>query len=55
VCDAEQIIYAAHDKASNRFAYISGAVESPEIKRCVVEILEGTEPAFRNRKQKYGL
>jgi predicted ATPase len=55
VCDAEQIIYATHDKASNRFAYISGAVESPEIKKCVVEILEGTEPAFRNRKQKYGL
>lgn len=55
VCDAEQIIYATHDKATNRFAYISGAVESPKIKECVVEILEGTEPAFRNRKQKYGL
>lgn len=55
VCDAEQIIYATHDKASNRFAYVSGAVESPKIKECVVEILEGTEPAFRNRKQKYGL
>lgn len=55
VCDAEQIIYATHDKASNRFDYISGAVESPEIKKCVIEILEGTEPAFINRKQKYGL
>ena len=55
VCDAEQIIYATHDKTNNRFCYVSGAVESPEIKRCVVEILEGTEPAFRNRKQKYGL
>jgi len=55
VCDAEQIIYATHDKTNNRFHYISGAVESPEIKKCVVEILEGTEPAFRNRKQKYGL
>lgn len=55
VCDAEQIIYATHDKVSNRFAYVAGAVESPEIKKCVVEILEGTEPAFKNRKRKYGL
>lgn len=55
VCDAEQIIYAACDKSNKRFTYVSGAIESPEIKNRVVEILEGTKPAFVNRKQKYGL
>lgn len=55
VCDAEQIISATCDKATNKFTYISGGIESPEIKARVVEILEGTEPAFKNRKQKYGL
>jgi ABC-type cobalamin/Fe3+-siderophores transport system ATPase subunit len=55
VCDAEQIICASRDKATNSFNYVSGAIESPVIKAKVVEILEGTEPAFKNRKQKYGL
>ncbi|MDZ4283916.1 MAG: ABC transporter [Hydrogenophaga sp.] len=55
VCDAEQIICATCDKATNTFNYISGGIESPEIKAKVVEILEGTEPAFKNRKLKYGL
>jgi hypothetical protein len=55
VCDAEQIICASCDKANNVFGYISGAIESAEIKARVVEILEGTEPAFVNRKRKYGL
>lgn len=55
VCDAEQIICATCDKATNKFSYISGSIESPDIKAKVIEILEGTEPAFKNRKQKYGL
>ena len=55
VCDAEQIICATCDKVMNTFNYISGGIESPVIKARVVEILEGTEPAFKNRKQKYGL
>lgn len=55
VCDAEQIIYASHDKATSTFSYISGAIESKAIKDSVVAILEGTEPAFKNRMQKYGL
>jgi ATPase subunit of ABC transporter with duplicated ATPase domains len=55
VCDAEQIICATCDKATNTFSYISGGIESPEIKARVIQILEGTEPAFKNRKQKYGL
>lgn len=55
VCDAEQIICATCDKTANTFTYISGGIESPKIKGTVVEILEGTEPAFKNRKRKYGL
>lgn len=54
VCDAEQVIYAACDKANKRFTYASGAIESPEIKARVIEVLEGTKPAFVNRKKKYG-
>ena len=54
VCDAEQIIYAACDKVKRRFSYTSGAIEAPEIKAHVIEILEGTEPAFMNRQKKYG-
>ena len=55
VCDAEQIICATWDKTTNTFNYTSGGIESPAIKSRVIEILEGTEPAFKNRKQKYGL
>lgn len=55
VCDAEQIIYASCDKAASRFNYESGAIEQTEIKDRVVQILEGTEPAFKNRQSKYRL
>jgi hypothetical protein len=55
VCDAEQIICATCDKTTNTFKYSSGGIESPLIKATVVQILEGTEPAFKNRKRKYGL
>jgi len=55
VCDAEQIIHASCDKQQSRFDYESGAIEHPEIKSMVVDILEGTEPAFKNRQSKYQL
>ena len=55
VCDAEQIVYASCDKAGSRFDYEAGAIESPTIKNRVVQILEGTEPAFKNRQSKYRL
>lgn len=55
VCDAEQIIYAQCDKVECRFNYESGGIENPEIRAKVVHILEGTEPAFKNRQTKYGL
>ena len=54
VCDAEQIICAKLDKANNyTMEYLSGSMENPLINREIVDILEGTPPAFRNRQGKY--
>jgi len=53
-CDAEQIICASHDTTSgNTVNYTSGAIENPKINRRLVDILEGTKPAFQNREAKY--
>ncbi len=55
VADAEQIIHVSIDKKNNRndFSFRSGAIENPEINKAVVDILEGTLPAFDNRRLKY--
>ncbi|KAB1082567.1 AAA family ATPase [Neorhizobium galegae] len=54
VCDAEQIIHAHIDRsARNAVIYTMGAIESPEINRYLVDVLEGTRPAFDNRDSKY--
>jgi len=54
VCDADQVIVASIDKdKGNRVTYESGALEKPAINRHVLDILEGTRPAFDNRGGKY--
>jgi hypothetical protein len=54
VCDADQIIYTEIDKAAGcRVSYTSGAIENPVINDHVVDVLEGTRPAFDNRDAKY--
>jgi predicted ATPase len=54
VCDAEQIICADLDKTHKyTMNYLSGAIENPKINRAIVDILEGTMPAFDNRQHKY--
>ncbi|MGE5410029.1 MAG: TrlF family AAA-like ATPase, partial [Clostridiales bacterium] len=54
VADAEQIIYVSIDKQNNNdFNYVSGSIEDPIINKKAVDILEGTFPAFDNRKLKY--
>ena len=54
VCDAEQIIHAFIDRsAGNRVVYTMGAIESPQINKYLVDVLEGTRPAFDNRESKY--
>jgi ABC-type lipoprotein export system ATPase subunit len=53
-CDAEQIIHASADKASRYvITYRSGPIEAPDINSLVVDVLEGTHPAFDNRRAKY--
>ena len=54
VCDAEQIICCSINKhEGNRLSYKSGAIENLEINKAIVDILEGTRPAFDNRTLKY--
>lgn len=52
-CDAEQIIYCEMDKHNSHISYVSGAIENPEMKKHVIDVLEGTLPAFELRRQKY--
>jgi ABC-type lipoprotein export system ATPase subunit len=51
VGDADQVIVA--EMTAEQFHYVSGAIEDPEINGRIVEILEGTWPAFQNRRDKY--
>ena len=55
VADAEQIIHVSIDKKESKheFDFFSGSIEDPQINRAVVDILEGTLPAFDNRRLKY--
>jgi ABC-type lipoprotein export system ATPase subunit len=54
VCDAEQVICASLDiKDLNCLTYQSGSIENPLVNRKIVDILEGTMPAFDNRGAKY--
>lgn len=54
VCDAEQVIYATFDRKDGfRISYLAGSIENPAINGHVVNVLEGTKPAFDNRRIKY--
>jgi len=54
VCDAEQVIYASLDKLNgNKIVYETGSIENPNINKRIIDVLEGTEPAFANRDSKY--
>lgn len=54
VCDAEQVIYSSFDrKNASKIEYVSGSIENPIINSHVVNVLEGTKPAFDNRRIKY--
>jgi len=50
--DAEQVIVA--DNNSEELSYISGSLESQEIRAKICDVLEGGKEAFRKREQKYG-
>ena len=54
VCDAEQVIHAFIDRTNkNEVIYTMGSIESPQINKYCVDVLEGTRPAFDNRDSKY--
>nr|WP_302419296.1 AAA family ATPase [uncultured Romboutsia sp.] len=54
VADAEQIICVDLDKKNNnKIDIITGAIENNMINKKIVEILEGTMPAFITRNNKY--
>jgi uncharacterized protein (DUF736 family) len=54
VCDAEQVICAEIQKESgSAVTYMSGSIEDPVINRRIVDVLEGTRPAFDKRDDKY--
>jgi predicted ATPase len=54
VCDADQVIYSeVHKDGSNRVVYEAGSIEDPWIKQRIVDVLEGTMPAFDQRAAKY--
>ena len=53
-CDAEQVIYSSFDRSnSSKITYSSGSIECPTTNSHVVDVLEGTMPAFNNRRIKY--
>jgi len=54
VCDADQIINMSIEKDNrNAVKYSSGAIEDEVINKAIIDILEGTLPAFDNRDSKY--
>lgn len=54
VCNAEQIIWSKIDKEHDHSVrYVSGGLENPCINKYVVDVLEGTWPAFEDRGEKY--
>jgi ABC-type lipoprotein export system ATPase subunit len=55
VADAEQIVHVSIDKKNGKheFDFFSGSIEDARINQAVVDILEGTLPAFDNRRLKY--
>ncbi len=54
VCDAEQIIHSSIDRKNrNKVIYTLGSIESDQVNEYLVNVLEGTRPAFDNRGAKY--
>lgn len=52
-CDAEQVIYCEIDKSKNEITYSAGSIENEVIRRKIIDVLEGTKPAFELRSKKY--
>jgi len=54
VCDADQVISASLTTDGRyALAYSCGAIENPKTSEAIVDVLEGTKPAFEKRDHKY--
>ncbi len=54
VCDSEQVISTSIDKlGGHKVNIVSGGIENSDINARIVEVLEGTMPAFTMRNNKY--
>lgn len=54
-CDAEQIIYCALSDGDCKITYKTGSIENPKMKQHIIDVLEGTKPAFALRQNKYNI
>lgn len=52
-CDAEQVIHCEINKLKNEITYSSGSIENEVIRQKIIDVLEGTKPAFELRNKKY--
>lgn len=52
-CDSEQVIYSSMDKENLQIRYSYDSMESPKMRDYIVDVLEGTMPAFEKRSKKY--
>lgn len=54
VCDADQVIHAKiYKDQGNEVVYTAGSIENPEMNTKILDVLEGTRPAFNKRDSKY--
>ncbi len=54
VCDADQVIAATlATDGTCALSYACGAIENPATSEAIVDVLEGTKPAFEKRDHKY--
>jgi predicted ATPase len=54
VCNAEQVIWCRIAKDTDHaVTYETGSIENPSINKHLVDVLEGTWPAFTDRGHKY--
>ncbi|MBB6624823.1 hypothetical protein H7E67_15390 [Clostridium gasigenes] len=54
-CDSEQIIYSKMNKSEMEIIYRSGAIEEKDTNDSIIDVLEGTMPAFDKRRERYKL
>lgn len=51
--DCEQIFACSYDNSQEEINFIAGGIDTPKIQQKIVDIMEGGEIAFEERKKKY--